>query len=176
MYFKRALRALYPLAAASLLLTSCGPRDQAYNPVHFGLRGMLVPPEVIGTAPGLFPIPANLASSSLCCWLGKDAELLVRKRGASRRLSLTIYVPDLPALSQGRQSLVVYFPPYRGAAHFAHLSTGFQTEVVAVPNELITKVGKIRVRLQAGVTLPPDASAARGPQYALILTSLYFDS
>jgi len=156
------------------ILCSCGARDASYNPAHFHLDQVLVPPDVspppgvrAGTeVDGLFPI-SSTSSSSICCFIAPLARLSVIKDREAHWLQVGTYV------SGAARHLQIRFPD-GSVRSIANLGNGGHSNRVAIPPALVAKKGNIDVEIRAvpeGTRV--DVASQRG--YALILVSLYFE-
>ncbi len=167
------------LLAFTTLLSACGVRDRAFDPVHFHPTGVMVPPEIVlsakpfaagGSVDGLYPVKASSDYPGVCCWIASRARIRIRKNAAARALILTSYVPDLPLYHKHPQRLIVIFPQYEGARHISKLSIGFNSISVRVPGFLKRTIGLVPVQLECTTPL-----LVSGQRYGVVLTSAYFE-
>ena len=181
-YFSRApITPAVLTAVVLLLLAGCGPRDDRYNPSNFRVEGAIAPPEVVipasarhpGNFNGLFIEPADSKITALCCWIGTQASVLVKKAAPSSTLSLDVYVPKVPAFESQSQSITVEFAGFGGKSVFPGLKVGFNTLKVRVPDGLRKKKGPVRVALRCSVPYVVPMGQ-RHVQYGALLTSIYF--
>lgn len=108
------MRSLVPALFAALLLAGCytGPPATAdHKPEHVNARmmplgwvaiGSGTPSPETGAIGGLFAVRRQ---RSYCCWMGSEGRLGVRVPAHARTVLLTVFVPDLPAFAERRQSL-----------------------------------------------------------------------
>lgn len=160
-----------------LLLGSCGVRDRVYNPAHFRATGVLVPPEILLPQPlpardavvdGVHVAKAGGDYMAICCWISDRARFRVAKHSAAKSLSITAYVPDMPAFKKG-QRLVVLFPEFH-ASKAVTLATGFNTLVIPLPKAAWKRDRSILVELDSAVSFTQF-----GQTHAMVLTSAYFE-
>jgi hypothetical protein len=167
------------LFAFATLLSACGVRDRAFDPVHFHPTGVMVPPEIVLSAKpfaagdsvnGLYPVKASSGYPGVCCLIATRARIRIRKNASARTLILTSFVPDLPQFHKHPQRLIVIFPQFEGTRHISKLSIGFNSISVRVPRFLKRTTGLVPVQLEC--TTPWLVS---GQRYGVILTSAYFE-
>jgi hypothetical protein len=181
-YFSRApITPAVLTAVVLLLLAGCGPRDDRYNPSNFHVEGAIAPPEVVipasarhpGNFNGLFIEPGDSKITALCCWIGTQASMLVKKTLPSSTLSLDVYVPQVPAFESQSQSITVKFSGFGAQSIFPGLKVGFNTLKVRVPARLRNTKGPVRVALRCSVPYVVPMGHQQ-VQYGALLTSIYF--
>ncbi len=177
--------ALAPLGALLSLLVSlsgCGPRDAAYNPSHFRLRGPFVPAEAVlprGAKPGAEIDGIYVAGddSLTCCLIAPHASLLVRKEGPASKLCINVYVPEEGPFLKRAQSLSISLDRVPGHIALPNLVEGPDERCVPIPAVLRMKRGEIAVRLDSGIDYVPSKAGVSGDteHYGLVLLSIYFE-
>lgn len=181
-YFSRArITPAVLTAVVLLLLAGCGPRDDRYNPSKFRVKGIIAPPEVVIPSSvrrphefnGLYLESGNSKLTALCCWIGTQASVLVKKTAPSTALSLDVYVPKVPAFESHSQSVTVGFEGYKQQKVFAGLKIGFNKLEVPVPAALRKKKGAVRVALRCSVPYVVQMGQ-RHVRYGALLISIYF--
>ena len=165
-------------AAVGAMLFGCGPRDSAYDPTQFHVRGVLAPADVVlpstaragDVVNGLYTIEASTGAS--CCWIARHAKVLVRKRLAATSLRIGVYIPAVGTFEKQVQRVKVTFP--RRAASFASqgLKPGFSTISIDLPQSMRSAKGDIEIDLDSALDYNAGADMSR---YSLILLSIYFE-
>lgn len=156
----------------AMISAGCGARDAAYNPAHFHVDQVIVPPDVSlppgasagENIDGLFPIAGD--SSSLCCFISPLADLTVVKNRDAHWLQVGTYVSGVVGLQVRFTDGTV--------RSLANLKEGAHSSRVAVPASFVTKRGNIKIEIRTTRKgSAQNAVSRRG--YALILVSLYFE-
>lgn len=124
---------------------------------------------------GIYPAEADDEKSLICCWAAPDVTAKVAKRQSARRLSVTVYVPDIAPFKERAQSVTVSFPGARFAKTIRNLTPGFHSLSVSVPPNLLRAAKYLPVHLRAELSfVPPGATASNPRRYSYILTGIYY--
>lgn len=173
---------LAALALSAAALANCTARDAAYNPSHMRWHGLLAPPDIVlrpGSTPGLnagglYIENAAENSSSICCWIAPHAALEVQKGGRAASLFIGAWLPDNDRFRTHHQELRVGFPGY-GRPHSVSLHPGSNVVHVAVPAQLVSRTGRLRVTLDTKYDLQAGPVTHGALRYGVLISSLYFE-
>ena len=169
------------LAAACFFLSGCGPRDGAYDNVHFHIRGLLVPPDIIAHngRDGVYFTRGTGDAITLCCWTAQHAAPTVRKPHPASTMRITVYIPESDFFRDHEQVLTIRFAGYPATTriHYRKADPGFKEHDVRLPRGLQNKIGTVRVLLDSALAYAPVPLGVPGHeiQYGVFLTSIYFE-
>lgn len=149
------------LAIAVTCASSCGPRDDAFQPSNFRVHGAIAPPEVavpasLDNAPSEFDgLYLEGSDAFSCCWIAPKATLFVRKRGPAVALIAGFRIPDVPRFRNGQEISIRL--PGAGALANTRLFGGQQRTVrFALPADFQRKTGLVPIEITTSLDYVPS--------------------